>query len=283
MPDQVRHDVSALCRLQRLLSPLLGGGDLEVDRNRLLPGEPARALHALRESGAVGIIPAGLALALALLGGEAHRGEEVDEGDPGDGGDGDQIVALLLLVGALEARGEGAEIDKVAGEARPDRGSGRVAERPDAGADLAPAIGTQQRLLALQAQPAAELARRDQLGGAEGEAEPAEVAGDAVRLGEAAVGAARHERRGGVHHAISIWGLRTTFTQLSCFCSNTRYMPGPSSREAVWVMTKLGSIWPSSMRRTRSPVQRRTWVWPMRKVRPLFIAMPNGILSTSPP
>ena len=50
--------------------------------------------------------------------------------------------------------------------------------------------------------------------------------------------------------------------QLSCLSRNTLYISGPSSRLTVWVMTKDGSIWPSSMRRRRSSVQRLTCVWP---------------------
>ena len=54
------------------------------------------------------------------------------------------------------------------------------------------------------------------------------------------------------------YGLRTTLMQLSCLSRKTLYISGPFSIGMVCVMTNDGSIWPSSMRRTRSSVHRFT-------------------------
>ena len=44
--------------------------------------------------------------------------------------------------------------------------------------------------------------------------------------------------------------------QPSCLSRNVLYISGPCSSGTLWVMTKEGSIWPSSIRRSRSSVQR---------------------------
>ena len=59
--------------------------------------------------------------------------------------------------------------------------------------------------------------------------------------------------------------------QPSFLSRNVLYISGARSSGTLWVMTNDGSIYPSSMRRRRSSVQRFTCVWPVRIVSPLFI------------
>src|SRR5690606_3854314 len=170
------------------------------------------------------------------------------------------------------------EIDRIAGDTAPEPGRAAPGrEQPQSGTDLAEAIGADQGFLTFQAEFAAKQARREDFRKAKPDAEPAQPVSDAVGGFPDPVAC--------LHHSLPRLpqGVSTTFTQPSCLSRKVLYISGPSSSFTLWVITKDGSIWPSSMRRRRSSVQRFTWVWPVRMVRPFCITMPKGILSIRPP
>src|SRR5205085_5199686 len=184
------------------------------------------------------------------------------------------------------------EVERVAGDPRgePDRLVDRQSRHRTG--QFAGAIGPDQAFLVLQPEHPRELSGRDQLGDPEADREPAERARQPVRPGERARPlflddriALRSGDLGGIgewhdvylFEAKGVQGWSMTLMQLSALSRNVRYISGPLDRSTLWVMTKEGSIWPSSIRRSRSPVQRGTCACAIRKVRPLFIAWPIGI------
>src|SRR4051812_13051993 len=58
-------------------------------------------------------------------------------------------------------------------------------------------------------------------------------------------------------------GLEHDFDAAASLSRKVLYMDGPSERPTQWVMTKDGTIWPSSIRCSRSSVHRFTCVWPV--------------------
>jgi hypothetical protein len=86
-----------------------------------------------------------------------------------------------LAVAIVKSRGDGCDIERIAGDATPYPG-GRIIRRQNAysGRDLAKAISLDQPLVAFHPEHTGERARSGDFRHAESDAEPAEAIGDIV-------------------------------------------------------------------------------------------------------